>query len=136
MPPTGRFCVRSRPMCCFSTGKVIRAGYNTVRYALFFRTERRAVTRTPDEPKFSLGNVAVSTGAMEILDPAALFVALIRHQSGDWGDLDTHDVEQNEYALQSGGRLFSVYSTSSGQRFYVITEQHARQTSVLLPREY
>ena len=59
--------------------------------------------------------------------------AVARHATGDWGLLNPHDRQQNEDALRQGGRLVSVYQSSTGQRFYVITESSRDLTTVLLP---
>jgi len=59
-----------------------------------------------------------------------------RHQAGDWGDLDTHDRQENERALQHGGRLFSQYHSNAGVKFWIITEADRSSTCVLLPEDY
>jgi hypothetical protein len=71
--------------------------------------------------------------------------AIHQHSRGDWGELDAHDIAENERALGGSGRLFSVYRKRSGVRFYVITEgnrsvtnaktQHL-VTTILLPEDY
>jgi hypothetical protein len=60
--------------------------------------------------------------------------AIARHAAGDWGTLDQTDWAQNNQALRDGGRLFSAYQASAGQKFWVITE--ADRTTVLLPEDY
>jgi hypothetical protein len=62
------------------------------------------------------------------------FVA--RHQAGDWGELDEHDIGENEYSLQHGFRLLSAYRTALGVRIWIITEWDRSATTVLLPQEY
>jgi hypothetical protein len=59
-----------------------------------------------------------------------------RHLTGDWGDLDEDDKRANAHALKSGARLFSAYHTSSGTKFYIITEADRSSTCFLLPEEY
>lgn len=61
---------------------------------------------------------------------------LARHQSGDWGELDEHDTQANETALEEGLRLLSVYETAAGVRTYVITEWDRSVTTILLPEDY
>ena len=61
---------------------------------------------------------------------------MARHATGDWGLLTPHDWQQNEHALRHGSRLVSVYRSSTGQRFYVITEALRDLTTVLLPEDY
>ena len=42
--------------------------------------------------------------------------------AGDWGEVDSHDAKENEISLQSGLRLLSRYSTVTGDRLWIITE--------------
>jgi len=65
-----------------------------------------------------------------------VMLALQRHQSGDWGDVDDHDRQMNEAALRDGDRLFSIYNSVRGQKFYIITEWNRSVTTVLLPEDY
>ncbi len=72
-----------------------------------------------------------------------LHIIYNRHAEVDWGndgDLDPHDIDANERALESGGRLFSVYylsdDTERGTKIYVITEWDRSVTTALLPEEY
>jgi hypothetical protein len=87
-------------------------------------------------PKFPSGQSVITANAAISLHEIDVAIALGRHQSGDWGDLDNHDQRANERALREGGRLFSVYSTPTGQRFYVITECDNTVTTALLPEDY
>jgi hypothetical protein len=59
-----------------------------------------------------------------------------RHQSGDWGDVDTHDRNANDRALTEGTRLFSVYRSATGLKFWIITEADRSSTTVLMPEDY
>ena len=59
-----------------------------------------------------------------------------RHQAGDWGQLDEHDVRENEYALQHGFRLLSAYTLNTGVCLWLITEADRSATTILLPQEY
>ncbi len=87
-------------------------------------------------PKFPLGRIVATACAIQELPPEDIRRALYRHVSGDWGSLDESDREQNEIALKDKGRLFSVYHTEDGVRFYVITEHDRSVTTVLLPEDY
>jgi hypothetical protein len=60
---------------------------------------------------------------------------LRRHMSGDWGDLDTDDLDANEDALSTGSRIFSAYIIQD-TKFWVITEADRSSTTILLPSEY
>ena len=102
-------------------------------------------------PKFSLGQVVMTRGVQEAIErhpeekgmEELVHVIYERHEEGDWCDdgvLDDHDVQANESALQSGGRLLSIYylkdGTERGTKIYVITEADRSYTTALLPDEY
>jgi hypothetical protein len=61
---------------------------------------------------------------------------LVRHVTGDWGDLPPEDVAENQRALRVGSRLFSAYNLADGTRLWIITEQDRSATTLLLPAEY
>jgi hypothetical protein len=89
-------------------------------------------------PKFELGQVVATPGAIELLVGAGRspveFIA--RHASGDWGELDEHDRLVNEQALMHGGRLLSSYIVIGDQRLWIITEASREVSTLLLPSEY
>ena len=102
-------------------------------------------------PKFSLGQVVMTRGVQEAIEQhpegkgmeELVHVVFKRHAEADWCDdgvLDDHDVQANESALKSGGRLFSVYylkdGTDRGTKIYVITEWDRSVTTALKPDEY
>ena len=66
---------------------------------------------------------------------------VVRHKSGDWGDLCEDDKAMNDESLEAekkGGwtdSLFSSYETDVG-KIYVITECDRSSTTILLPEEY
>lgn len=86
--------------------------------------------------RFCLGRVVATANAISALDEGSIRSALRRHVSGDWGELDSHDLAVNEAALLHGGRLLSVFRDQTGTRFYVITESDRSVTTVLLPEDY
>ncbi len=61
---------------------------------------------------------------------------LQRHQAGDWGDVGEHDRTANECALIESTRLWSVYHSANGLKFWIITEADRSVTTVLLPEDY
>ncbi len=89
-------------------------------------------------PLFPLGRVVATPGAIEALAKAGQnpWMFLHRHQFGDWGDMDPHDIQENERALQVGSRLFSAYTLANSIRLWVITEHDRSCTTLLLPLEY
>lgn len=89
---------------------------------------RRAVVR--------LGRLLSTPHALEKIRNDEIIAAIGRHQSGDWGDLDEHDRHANERALKDGTRLFSVFHSLAGVKFYIITEADRSATTVLLPEDY
>ena len=86
-------------------------------------------------PKFSLGQVVITTNAANSLQMADVQHALCRHMRGDWGEACPEDAELNNESLEHGGRLLSVYR-SGENRFWIITEWDRSITTVLLPEEY
>ena len=83
-------------------------------------------------PKFLLGRIMQTSGALGTLDPRSKLLALARHAAGDWGDIDAHDRAVNENSFKNGGTLVSIYKDSRGVRFYVITEHDRSGTNVEL----
>jgi hypothetical protein len=73
--------------------------------------------------KFDLGRLTATPGAIQqskVLGVDMLQL-LLRHQLGDWGDLDAADKRANEEALKTGGRLLSAYGQDR-DRIWIITE--------------
>lgn len=85
---------------------------------------------------FPLGRLCMTPGVKEEVPPSELLHALRRHANKDWGEIDPGDVGLNDRALIEGTRLFSVYVTKSGTKFWVITEADRASTTALLPEEY
>lgn len=85
---------------------------------------------------FRLGQLVSTPNALEQVSPAEILSALQRHQAGDWGDVDKHDAQVNNQALQDGSRLLSVYRTAAGVKFWIITEANRSATTVLMPEDY
>ena len=86
--------------------------------------------------RFELGQLIISAHAAKTLQAADVLIALIRHQLGDWGELERSDRRANEKALACSGRLFSAYRDASRVKFWIITEGHPPTTTVLLPQDY
>lgn len=100
--------------------------------------EPQSIVSNPlaSEPKFSLGQTVITANAKAVLPELDVVLALQRHHSGDWGDVDDHDRQMNENALRTGDRIFSIYKSVRGQKFYIITEWDRSVTTVLLPEDY
>jgi len=90
-------------------------------------------------PLFSLGRVVATAGALEALTKSGTppWSLLSRHFSGDFGpELDAEDVQANLDAIRDGERVLSVYTVSSGDRLYVITEADRSSSTILRVDEY
>lgn len=89
-------------------------------------------------PKFSLGHVVATPGALDALKAAGdeFLTYLGRHHRGDWGDLCEEDKALNDEGLKGGGRLFSAYLLSDETKIWIITEWDRSATTLLLPSEY
>ena len=85
---------------------------------------------------FRLGRIVATPNALSQLTQLEILRALQRHQAGDWGDVDVEDRQANDRALQEGTRLFSVYHSATGIKFWVITEADRSATTFLLPEDY
>ncbi len=85
---------------------------------------------------FRLGRILSTPNALEHLSQEDILRGLQRHHAGDWGDVDEHDRAANDQALREGTRLFSVYHSAKGVKFWIITEADRRTTTVLLPKDY
>ena len=87
---------------------------------------------------FPLGQIVGTPGALRALEhaeqPPAEFLS--RHVTGDWGELDEEDVRENDFSVQYGYRILSAYTTSAGDKLWVITEADRSVTTILLPQEY
>ncbi len=101
-----------------------------------FESVKRERIESPKGPLFELGQVVSTPGALSTLTRQDMEKALARHHQGDWGEVGRHDWRANEEALTEGFRLFSVYRTEEGEKFWVITEADRSSTCVLLPEEY
>jgi len=86
--------------------------------------------------RFTLGNIYITQGAILALEPQVIQIALARHSSGDWGDVDAHDWQDNELSLRHRMRLLSAYRSREGTPFWIITEADRSATTILLPEEY
>lgn len=86
--------------------------------------------------RFELGQTVTTPGALVGIPMAEILQGLMRHSQGDWGDIGPEDRQENELALVEGFRLFSVYQSANGRKFWIITEADRSVTTVLLPEEY
>jgi len=92
----------------------------------------------PAKPHFRFGRVLMTPGAIEALQEncPSPWCFLIRHMTGDWGDLDAEVKRLNDEAVKNGSRILSSYTVSNGAKVWVITEADRSSTTILLPDEY
>lgn len=87
---------------------------------------------------FELGRVVVTPAAMNALLAVSSTGSeyLIRHQSGDWGDIGEEDAESNSLSTFDCGMILSAYTLSDGTKLWVITDPGHEVTTLLLPSDY
>ena len=95
------------------------------------------------KPKFSLGQVLATPGALEALEKSGESPAqfLTKHVAGDWGEVCADDKALNDESLIDGSRILSAYRTNRNEKLWIITEAadevgHCCCTTILLPSEY
>ena len=86
--------------------------------------------------RFRLGKIVTTPNALSQLTPEEILLGIQRHQAGDWDDLNEHDRHANERATAERTRVWSVYHTGQGVKFWIITEADRSATTVLLPEDY
>jgi hypothetical protein len=89
-------------------------------------------------PLFPLGQVVMTPGAAAAFDASGddPLAFLIKHVHLDPGDLDAHDIRENQLSLEHGFRILSAYRLSDQTRIWIITEADRSSTCILLPEEY
>ena len=89
-------------------------------------------------PLFPLGRTVATPGALALLDHAGVNASslLVRHQNGDFGDIDETDLVANANAIRNHTRILSAYVLGRGRRIWIITEADRTVTTLLLPEEY
>jgi hypothetical protein len=77
-------------------------------------------------PLFPLGRLLATPGAIEILEKANQqpWEFLAKHARGEWGDLDAHDISENQSSPDYGLWLLSGYTTAAGDKLWIITHKN------------
>jgi hypothetical protein len=96
------------------------------------------------KPKFDLGQIVSTPGALEACSPEHLTACLARHASGDWGCVCADDAAENELSVKEGFRVLSSYPIDPAKpckgfgenTLWIITEADRSVTTFLLPSEY
>jgi hypothetical protein len=103
----------------------------------FSVSRRNLMSQRSNRPcaRFPLGDIVATPGAIEALREAKQtpLALLVRHQRGDWGDLDEEDQAENEFSLTHDLRLLSAYTLPTEVKIWVITEADRSVTTLLLP---
>ena len=94
------------------------------------------IARRPQ--RFPLGQILATPSAIEALRRSnqSAIDFLLRHASGDWGELSRTDRRQNELAVVHGERILSVYHTHGGCCLWIITEADRSATTIVVPNDY
>ncbi|RZI40516.1 hypothetical protein EGT07_23020 [Herbaspirillum sp. HC18] len=61
---------------------------------------------------------------------------VMRHASGDWGEVCASDKRLNDESIKHGNRILSRYQLSDGENIYIITEHDRSVTTIMLRDEY
>ena len=90
------------------------------------------------QPRFPLGQIVATPGAWTAMEEADQHPGqlLLRHRSGDWGEVDAGDARANDDAVAVGERILSAYTLGTGVKIWIITESDRSVTTFLLPDEY
>jgi hypothetical protein len=86
-----------------------------------------------------LGQLMATPGALAELERSGTTAMqyILRHESGDWGDVCAEDARANRDALKHGMRILSVYFLpGTNVKIYVITEHDRSCTTLLLAADY
>jgi hypothetical protein len=95
-------------------------------------------------PKFQLGQIVATPGAIAACSPARLTICLHRHSRGDWGNVCAEDKALNDQALVEGEPVQSTYAIDERKPakgycdncLRIFTERDRSETTFLLPDEY
>ncbi|MFX1802078.1 hypothetical protein PWR66_00110 [Paraburkholderia sp. A1RO-5] len=88
---------------------------------------------------FHLGRTVATPGALDAMQRAGVLplTLLVRHQCGDWGELDAEDRAANDRAVSEGTRILSAYQVGPNrEKIWVVTEWDRSATTILCPNEY
>src|SRR5947209_18780350 len=86
---------------------------------------------------FALGQIVATPGALQLMRTSNIdaLKLLRRHVTGDWGDFDDADKQENELSVQKGFRILSAYGEGE-KRLWILTEADRSVTTILRPDEY
>ena len=85
-----------------------------------------------------LGHIVATAGVDAWFTPGrrvAVAECILRHRSGDWGEVCEEDAALNDAAVEQECRVLSAY-TVEDTKLWIITEWDRSVTTVLFPEEY
>jgi hypothetical protein len=89
------------------------------------------MTNLPNPLQFEvvveLGQIVISAEASKEFSLNELFDVLHSQATGDWGTIDSQELDWNEYAVKWGGELLSRYGTPE-RKLIVITDDSRSET--------
>jgi hypothetical protein len=91
------------------------------------------------KPLFDLGTIGATPAAIEAMQRRGLNMRLLllRHVTGDWGDMDDEDRARNDRAVRQGTRILSAYGPEGEpDQLWIITEADRSSTTIMLAKEY
>ena len=88
-------------------------------------------TRRKGPAGFRLGRVGVAAGLVAEVGPEEVTEALVRHWSGDWGDVIPAEAYWNRRARDTGGPLSSRYDRPHGGGAVGVVTAADRSATVL-----
>ncbi len=132
MPASMNFTARHQAQCTNCKGLIVQGDPVTWKRE---RGSKATLAHANCPPRFALGEVVATPGAVDALDHHDVVNLLKRHQQLDQGELDAEDHARNKQALLDGSRVFSSYLVH-GTKIWVITEADRSVTTLLLPEEY
>jgi hypothetical protein len=99
------------------------------------------MTESNKAVRFRMGRTVMTRGVNDLVAENTAFAkfvveSLVRHATGDWGNLSAEDKEENDLSLKQGLRLFSAYENEGLPKIWIITEADRSATTVLFPDEY
>jgi hypothetical protein len=99
---------------------------------------RQADSESSPPRVLDLGRIVGTPGALQAPNEAGRSPEelILRHVTGDWGDLPEEDIEENKLSVEKGFCVFSSYRLPTGTKVRVITEWDRSVTMFLLPSEY
>jgi hypothetical protein len=89
--------------------------------------------------KFNLGRTLITANAQEQLAELDVKRGLDRHSQCDFGIIESDSIEINNEAIEEeSGNVMSVYTSSFGLKFWIITNFAGDETytTVLMPEDY